>query len=237
MLCASDTLVVESVHFHGGPYRLEGELAYSEARLPVGAALVAGPHPLLGGNLDDNVVRGLGDGLARLGLITLRFNYHGVGGSEGPAADTPAHPAQSWPTLREPDEIRYQPDLVGALGFLHVVVGRALPLVLIGYGFGCTLLPAAVPLVRASDAQALIAPTVGQHDYRAFAAVPNPKLVIAPRDDFAPDAEHILRWFDRLPAPKQLVRPRLEAPFFRGHEDWLVATLDAFFNRERGEAT
>jgi hypothetical protein len=41
--------------------------------------VLAGPHPLLGGTLHNNVVRGLGDGPARGGLATLRFNYRGVG--------------------------------------------------------------------------------------------------------------------------------------------------------------
>jgi alpha/beta superfamily hydrolase len=154
-----------------------------------------------------------------------------VGGSEGLVADPSAPPARSRQTSGEPDQTRYQADLLGALGFLQVVAGRALPVVLIGYGFGCALLPAALPLVSAADAQVLIAPTVGQHDYRAFTAVPNPKLVIAPQDDSATDVERLLRWFEELPKPKQLVRPQLKTPFFRGHEDWLVATIDAFLSR------
>ena len=78
-LFTPDALVVESVRFSAGRYRLEGELAYPEAALPRGALVLAGPHPLLGGNMHNNVVRGLGDGLAQHGLATLRFNYRGVG--------------------------------------------------------------------------------------------------------------------------------------------------------------
>jgi alpha/beta superfamily hydrolase len=78
----------------------------------------------------------------------------------------------------------------------------------------------------------LIAPTVGTHDYGAFAAVENPKLVIAPEGDFAADAERLARWFDELPAPKELLRPRLDSHFFRGHEHWLLATVGTFLNGE-----
>ena len=58
-----DAVVVESVRFSAGPFRLEGELAYPEERRPAGAVVLAGPHPLLGGNMPNNVVRALGEGL------------------------------------------------------------------------------------------------------------------------------------------------------------------------------
>jgi hypothetical protein len=142
--CAPDALVVESVRFSAGRYRLEGELVYPDAGLPLGAAVFAGPHPLLGGNMHNNVVRGLGDGLVRHGLVTLRFNYRGVGGSEGPAVDPAVYLAQFWETSHVPEEGEHRADLAGAVDFLRAVVGREMPLALIGYSFGCSLLPAAL---------------------------------------------------------------------------------------------
>jgi hypothetical protein len=56
--------------------------------------------------------------------------------------------------------------------------------------------------------------------------------VIAPEGDFAADAARLLRWFDGLPEPKRLIRPRLDSHFFRGYEDWLAATTGAFLDRE-----
>jgi alpha/beta superfamily hydrolase len=231
-LCPPESLIVESVHFPAGRYRLEGELAYSGEALPKGAAVLAGPHPLLGGNMHNNVVRGLGDGLARHGLVTLRFNYRGVGGSDGPPADPAEHLARFWETSRAPDEIEYRSDLAGAVAFLRSVVGRELPLTLIGYSFGCTLLPWAVADAGAAAALVLVAPTVGTHDYGTFAAVESPRLVIAPQGDFAADAGQLARWFAALPAPKRLLRPRLDSHFFRGHEDWLVAAVATFLDGE-----
>ena len=38
------------------------------------------------------------------------------------------------------------------------------------------------------------------------------------------------RWFDSIPGPKQLIRPRLDSHFFRGHEAWLVETVSAFLD-------
>ncbi len=141
-LCMPDGLVVEAVRFPAGPYQLEGELSYPDATMPRGAVLLAGPHPLLGGSMHNNVVRGLGDGLARHGLVALRFNYRGVGASEGPAVDVAEHLARFWETAHVPDETAYQEDLAGAIDQVRSVVGPALPLVLVGYSFGCTLLPA-----------------------------------------------------------------------------------------------
>ncbi|HKI34551.1 MAG TPA: alpha/beta fold hydrolase [Gemmataceae bacterium] len=230
-LDAPDALVVESVRFPAGRYRLEGELVYPETALPLAAAVLAGPHPLLGGTMHNNVVRGLGDGLARHGLATLRFNYRGVGGSEGPAPDLAAQLAWFWATSRAPEEAGYQADLVAAVAYLRSIIGREVPLALVGYSFGCTLLPAAVPAVVAAPL-VLIAPTVGTHDYRAFAAVENPKLVIAPEGDFAADSGRLTEWFAGLPQPKELVRPRLDSHFFRGHEHWLLATVGTFLNGE-----
>jgi alpha/beta superfamily hydrolase len=228
--CPSDALVVESVRFASGPYRLEGELAYGEAGAPVGAVLLAGPHPLLGGHMGNNVVRGLGDGLARRGYVTLCFNYRGVGGSEGPPVDTAAHLARFWETSRVPDEAHHQDDLAAARDFLRWAAGDGLPLALAGYSYGCSLLPlapGAAPLI-------LIAPTVGTHDYGGFDGLTNPKLIVAPEGDFAADAGRLLDWFDGLRQPKLLERPRLDSHFFRGHEDRLAATVADFLDEQWG---
>ena len=48
-----------------------------------GLALVAHPHPLHGGTLDNKVVQTLARSLAELGYLTLRPNFRGVGASEG----------------------------------------------------------------------------------------------------------------------------------------------------------
>lgn len=48
-----------------------------------GLALVAHPHPLYGGTLDNKVVQTLAHALAGLGYLALRPNFRGVGASEG----------------------------------------------------------------------------------------------------------------------------------------------------------
>ena len=199
-LACDEGIVVEHVRFPSGPYWLEGELAYPEDAVPCGAAVVAGPHPLLGGDMRNNVVVGLSDGLAARGLVALRFNYRGVGGSEGPAVDAAAHLARFWATSHVEDEGDFRLDLVAARDFLRSVTAEAPP-ALVGYSFGCTLLPHAA---GAAEPLVLVAPTVGVHDYDSYDGRLNPLLVVASEDDFAADGGPVA----------QLVRPagRAEAP-------------------------
>ena len=50
---------------------------------PRGVALVCHPHPLGGGTMHNKVVFRVAAGLVDAGLITLRFNFRGVGASTG----------------------------------------------------------------------------------------------------------------------------------------------------------
>jgi alpha/beta superfamily hydrolase len=232
-LSEPETVVVESVRFAAGPHLLEGELAYGEdVRAPRGAVLLACSHPLLGGDMHNNVVRGLGDGLAERRLITLRFNYRGVGRSQGPAVDVARHVAQFLQTSHAPDEMDLGRDVQAAAAFLRQTAGGQVPLTLIGYSFGCSLLPF-VDLPGPTGAYVLIAPPLGRHGGEGFAEVRAPILAVGSEDDFATDAGRLRAWFGRLPGPKRLVLERLDNHFFRGHERWLAGTVFAFL-REVG---
>jgi alpha/beta superfamily hydrolase len=225
--CVNESVVVEAVRFRSDGWLLSGELAYPGEVAPVAAALLVGPHPLLGGTMTNNVVRGVGDGLARRGVVTLRFDYRGVGASEGPAANVTSRLTEFWQTSRVDDEADYRRDAAAAAAFLRRAVGTGLPMARVGYSFGCSLL-AELPGVDADAPLALVAPTVGTHAYESFAAVTAPKLVIAPEGDFAADFGRQREWFDRLSPPKELISPRMDGHFFRGHEEWLADTVARF---------
>jgi len=57
------------------------------ADAPRGIALVAHPHPLYGGTMDNKVAVTLARTFLALGYATARFNFRGVGASEGVHAD------------------------------------------------------------------------------------------------------------------------------------------------------
>ncbi len=237
-------IVVETVQFRTGPYLLEGELAYAnppfcppawegEERGMRGGVVLAGSHPLLGGNMHNNVVRGLGDGLAEHGWTTLRFNYRGVGRSEGPRVDVAQHMAEFWKTSHVEGEMDLWQDVQGAAAYLRPIIGSARPLVLIGYSFGCALLPL---LCRTgpSAAVVLIAPPLGKHDYTDFATINSPLLTIMSTDDFTLEPTRLQVWFECIPDPKRLVQAAADNHFFRGYEPWLVETVSAFLSEQVG---
>jgi uncharacterized protein len=50
---------------------------------PRGTAVIAQPHPLFGGTMDNKVVQTLARAFVQAGWVALRFNFRGVGASEG----------------------------------------------------------------------------------------------------------------------------------------------------------
>jgi uncharacterized protein len=71
----------EQVMFKSGELALEGLIANPGAGAP--AAVVCHPHPMYGGSMFNNVVEAILAAMWQLGYATLRFNFRGVGGSEG----------------------------------------------------------------------------------------------------------------------------------------------------------
>ncbi|SEN72543.1 alpha/beta hydrolase [Nitrosomonas marina] len=69
--------------FIDGPAgKLESILAEPK-KSPKGIAVVAHPHPLHGGTMDNKVVYTLFNSILELGYIAVKFNFRGVGKSEG----------------------------------------------------------------------------------------------------------------------------------------------------------
>jgi hypothetical protein len=70
----------ERVSFTSGNLRIEGML---ETLSPARGAVITHPHPLYGGDMDNPVVIAVQQAYRRQGISTLRFNFRGVGASEG----------------------------------------------------------------------------------------------------------------------------------------------------------
>ena len=87
-----------------------------------GSALVAHPHPVHGGTLDNKVVQTLARAFAALGYVAVRPNFRGVGASEG-----------------RYDEGRGElEDLYAAWQYVRAEVSSAPP-VLAGFSFGAAI--------------------------------------------------------------------------------------------------
>jgi len=79
------------VNAHTEKLVLTGEAGAIEARrdapaggtAPRGVVVIAHPHPLFGGTLDNKVVQTLARAYVQCGWSAVRFNFRGVGGSAG----------------------------------------------------------------------------------------------------------------------------------------------------------
>ena len=107
------------VTFRSGDLTLEGLLANPGGDAP--AAVVCHPHPMYGGSMFNNVVDAILAALWQAGYATLRFNFRGVGRSDGEHDGGPG----------EVD------DAVAAMAFLLAQPGvRKQDAVMAGYSFG-----------------------------------------------------------------------------------------------------
>lgn len=112
-------------------FRIDGPVGKIEVALdtpdsaPRGLALVAHPHPLFGGTMDNKVAQTLARTLVQLGYVTYRSNFRGVGQTEG-----------------EHDQgIGERDDLRAVLEHMCGEPGQGeLPLVLAGFSFGTVVL-------------------------------------------------------------------------------------------------
>ena len=112
---------LERIFIEGGAGRIETVVDRPQDA-PRGVALVAHPHPLYGGTLDNKVVQALAKTFVELGYVSLRPNFRGVGASEG-----------------EHDEGRGETeDLFHVAAHARESFGE-LPLVLAGFSFGAAV--------------------------------------------------------------------------------------------------
>ena len=187
-------------HWIAGPAgRLEALLEEPEAGPLRLAAVVCHPHPLYGGTMHNKVVYRMARGLRRAGVAALRFNFRGVGLSEGQHGHLTgeiedARAALAW--LRE----RY----------------RALPFALAGFSFGAraiTRLGCEVEGARWLMAAGF--PTrFGPVDYLDACRV-RKILIQSTHDQYGPRAE-LEAIYAKLPEPKELIWIEAADHFFAG---------------------
>jgi len=106
-----------------GECKLEGILNENSKR---GGVIICHPHPLYGGDMHNNVVNAIEEGFADLGFTALRFNFRGVGASEGSYGEGQG-------------EVE---DLLSTVDFLKGKMDSDATIILAGYSFGawiCTM--------------------------------------------------------------------------------------------------
>jgi alpha/beta superfamily hydrolase len=205
---------------------IEGTLAYRLAPEPTWACLLAGPHPLLGGEMGNNVVRALVARAAEAGAVVLSFNYAGVGESEGGPTDWPAAVSTFWREASVPEELQWREDASAALHDLVNVCG-ARPCVAIGYSFGCWAIAEAATL-HPVRALVLISPNPARHDFAALDQIDTPVLVLHSDNEIECSPEQLAQWYQVLREPKRLCRIAAAEHFFRNHENEVANAVVEF---------
>lgn len=169
-----------------GPAGLLEVVVEDPAQAPVGLAVIAHPHPLHGGTLDNKVVHTLCRAFVLAGWRAVRFNFRGVGQSAG-----------VW------DEGRGETvDMLSVVSH-HMAdpAFKGLPLALAGFSFGGYV--AAQTHARLTDAAAqgrgpaapqqlvLVSPATSRNE---VPAVPSHTLVVEGEQDDVVPLSSILGW-------------------------------------------
>jgi alpha/beta superfamily hydrolase len=159
----------QSLLLAGPAGRIEAALDAPPDGAPArGLAVVCHPHPLHGGTMQNKVVQTLARAFVSLGYRCVRFNFRGIGASEG-----------SW------DEGRGEVD--DALAVVQAAHDAGQPLVLAGFSFGgyvASQAAARLPETARPERLVLVGPAVRNF---AMAPVPEDTLVIhGELDDVVP---------------------------------------------------
>jgi alpha/beta superfamily hydrolase len=204
------------ISFSSGGLVLEGILAIPEGAGPFPAVIVCHPHPLYGGSMDNNVVNSLSETLTQASLASFKFNFRGVGGSQG-----------------EFDQgIGEQEDVEAAISFISTVkeidskrIGLA------GYSAGAGF---AFPVGFNDNrikAMAAVSPPLSMFDFDFLKSCPKPKLLISgSRDELIP-IDQLLEFCQNLPEPKECESIEGADHFWWGYESCLAAKVVAFFTK------
>lgn len=198
------------VRFPVGDLMLEGRLSLPPAA-PQTAAVICHPHPLYGGDMYNNVVAALAEGLQKAGVATLRFNFRGVGSSGGHHDDGNA-------------EIE---DVKGAVTFLLEKCAAA-TVVVAGYSFGSIVgLKAGADDARVHKLIGVALP-IARRDASFLHGVTKPTLLIGgDRDDRSP-LEQIEALHAAMAQPKSMVVIPGADHFFHGQEHRVADAASAF---------
>jgi hypothetical protein len=189
----------EKLGIPGPAGALQAVVETPAAEAPVGRfAVVCHPHPLFGGTLDNKVVHTLARTLQGVGLATVRFNFRGVGSSEGAYDEgggetEDALAAVEWGRDRWP----------GARVWLA------------GFSFGAFIAAQAASRVQ-PERLITVAPPVVRFDFSRIASPQCPWLIVQGDSDEVVDPQAVIAWAERLePRPTVKLVPGVDH-FFHG---------------------
>ena len=164
----------------GAVGQLELQAAYPQGCPAAGEplAIICHPHPLYGGSMTNKVVHMLASSFAELGMASFRFNFRGVGRSEGEFAHAEGEvddllAVVEWVRQRHPDS----------------------PLWLAGFSFGA-FVAIKGHVAAAAERLLLVAPPVSMYPFEDIPEVEVPWLVLQGGEDEVISAEAVRHWVE-----------------------------------------
>lgn len=160
--------------------------------------IICHPNPLQEGTMQNKVVTTVAKTFNAMGMIAVRFNYRGVGQSDGEYGAISGEVA----------------DCMAIVQWVHQQWPQA-KIWLAGFSFGAYI-AAEVATKVACEQLISIAPAVDRMPYKTLPTVLCPWLVIQGEDDEVVIPESVYTWFEGLKAHKTLVRLPETGHFFHG---------------------
>lgn len=201
------------ISFPSGELSLEGVWHLPETSGPFPAVVVCHPHPLYGGNMSANVVFYICQALALKNMAALRFNFRGVGKSQGEFGGG----------IGEQEDVRAALDF--ALATENIDKSK---IGLAGYSFGGGVAaPVAVQDERVKML-ALVSPALpdGGEQLKEYI---KPKFIIVGENDDVIGQQELRELFQEIPQPRQLEIISGADHFWGGYEEIVAEKVSGFF--------
>lgn len=201
------------VTFPCGELSLEGACHLPDGSGPFPAVVVCHPHPLYGGTMDNNVVLAVCQALLKKGIMAMRFNFRGVGGSEGAPG-----------SVGEPE------DVIAAVSYIasmEQVDSKRIGLA--GYSAGIIAASSAAPQDERIQAIAAISPPLSFATLEGLTTFPKPKLIVlGSRDEFI-TTQDFERFGESITEPKEYEVITGADHFWWGYDDQVGERVASFF--------
>ena len=193
-----------AIAFKSGKLTLEGVLSIpQELSGPFPALVVCHPLPSLGGDMENPVVMAICRRADREAVATLRFNFRGVGDSEGEFNSGEAE----------------QEDVKAALDVVRRWPGMDRKrLAIAGYSFGASVIAKGLRRYKQARGLAFIAPPVAAVANSTISKDRRPKLFVAGQHDRIAVPVELQRALDNARGPVQFAEIAGADHSLRGHE-------------------
>jgi len=161
-------------------------------------AIICHPHPLHGGSMNNKVVTTIAKSLDQLGISTLRFNFRGVGNSEGEFDNT----------------IGEYEDLLAAHNWMQNKFPEN-PCILAGFSFGSYICCKAASTINPS-ALITVAPAVVSQDYGPYPKYNGAWHLIQGDKDEITDPNAVTTWAKQKKPTPNIISIAGAGHFFHG---------------------